>query len=82
MRSTRSGFTISTERSDRSARHTNNLLSDWRDVLPTQSVCLQVPIVMPEEYDECWAEKLRSEAARKARGTDDFARKGRDRRRQ
>ena len=23
------------------------LIADWRDVLPTQSVCLQVPIVMP-----------------------------------
>lgn len=23
------------------------LIADWRDVLPTQSVCLQVPIVLP-----------------------------------
>jgi beta-glucosidase len=35
------------------------LISDWRDVLPTQSVCLQVPIVMPQEYDEYWAQELR-----------------------
>jgi beta-glucosidase len=28
------------------------LISDWRDVLPTQSVCLQVPIVLPSEYEE------------------------------
>ena len=26
------------------------LISDWRDVLPTQSVCLQVPVVMPSGY--------------------------------
>ena len=24
------------------------LIADWREVLPTQSVCLQVPIVMPK----------------------------------
>jgi beta-glucosidase len=24
------------------------LIADWREVLPTQSVCLQVPIVMPD----------------------------------
>jgi hypothetical protein len=26
------------------------LVSDWMAVLPTQSVCLQVPIVMPNEF--------------------------------
>ena len=26
------------------------LIANWRDVLPAQSVCLQVPIVMPQEY--------------------------------
>jgi beta-glucosidase/6-phospho-beta-glucosidase/beta-galactosidase len=35
------------------------LISDWRDVLPTQSVCLQVPVVLPQEYDEYWAQELR-----------------------
>jgi beta-glucosidase/6-phospho-beta-glucosidase/beta-galactosidase len=30
------------------------LVHAWMEVLPTQSVCLQVPIVMPREYDlEC-----------------------------
>jgi beta-glucosidase len=38
------------------------LISDWKDVLPTQSQCLQVPVVMPQEYDEYWAKKLREEA--------------------
>ena len=27
------------------------LISDWRDVLPAQSLCLQVPVVMPSEFD-------------------------------
>jgi beta-glucosidase/6-phospho-beta-glucosidase/beta-galactosidase len=27
------------------------LIDDWRDVLPAQSVCLQVPVVMPGEYE-------------------------------
>jgi beta-glucosidase len=27
------------------------LISDWSDVLPTQSVCLRVPVVMPSEND-------------------------------
>ncbi|GAB3465600.1 family 1 glycosylhydrolase [Massilia terrae] len=28
------------------------LVHSWMQVLPTQSVCLQVPIIMPKEYDE------------------------------
>ena len=28
------------------------LIADWREVLPTQSICLQVPIVMPEQAQE------------------------------
>jgi hypothetical protein len=27
------------------------LVQDWREVLPTQSVCLKVPVVMPQEHD-------------------------------
>ncbi len=41
------------------------LISDWREVLPTQSVCLQVPIVMPSEYLEMWAKRRKSEARSK-----------------
>ncbi len=26
------------------------LIHDWKEVLPTQSVCLQVPIIMPSQY--------------------------------
>jgi hypothetical protein len=33
------------------------LISDWRDVLPTQSVCLVAPIATPSEY-ATWAEDL------------------------
>jgi beta-glucosidase/6-phospho-beta-glucosidase/beta-galactosidase len=38
------------------------LIRDWRQVLPTQSVCLRVPIVMPADYDEPWARKVRESA--------------------
>jgi beta-glucosidase/6-phospho-beta-glucosidase/beta-galactosidase len=39
------------------------LIADWREVLPTQSICLQVPIVMPDEYSDEAAERSRHEAA-------------------
>ncbi len=39
------------------------LISDWRAVLPTQSVCLQVPIMQPSEYDKPWSRKLREIAS-------------------
>jgi beta-glucosidase/6-phospho-beta-glucosidase/beta-galactosidase len=43
------------------------LIADWREVLPTQSVCLRVPVVMPSEHDEAWA-KRRRDQARSERG--------------
>src|SRR5205823_13102140 len=33
------------------------LIHDWREVLPTQSVCLTVPLVGPNEHDEPWAKR-------------------------
>jgi len=30
------------------------LIEDWCQVLPTQSVCLSVPVVLPSEYGEKW----------------------------
>ena len=36
------------------------LIADWREVLPTQSACLQVPVVPPSEHDAAWARKQRS----------------------
>ncbi|WP_324677035.1 family 1 glycosylhydrolase [Hymenobacter sp. GOD-10R] len=40
------------------------LIQDWREVLPAQSVCLQVPIVVPSETDQPWAKKQRERAKR------------------
>jgi hypothetical protein len=33
-------------------------------VLPTQSICLQVPIVMPRQYNDECAQKQREDAER------------------
>ena len=35
------------------------LLSQWRQVLPTQSVCLFLPVILPSEYDEPVAARRR-----------------------
>jgi hypothetical protein len=35
------------------------LIRDWREVLPAQSVCLVVPVVSPEEYDQPKAARQR-----------------------
>ncbi len=40
------------------------LIDDWRTVLPTQSVCLIVPVVRPHEHDDAWARRRREEARR------------------
>jgi len=28
------------------------LIEDWQNVLPTQSICLTVPLVLPSEFEE------------------------------
>ncbi|HEX8167255.1 MAG TPA: family 1 glycosylhydrolase [Beijerinckiaceae bacterium] len=38
------------------------LIREWRQVLPTQSVCLVVPVVHPDEYEEPIARRLRERA--------------------
>jgi len=38
------------------------LIADWREVLPTQSVCLSVPIVPPSEHEEPSARRQRAAA--------------------
>ena len=43
------------------------LIADWRDVLPTQSMCLTVPVVMPAECDDAHALRQRREAAERMR---------------
>jgi beta-glucosidase/6-phospho-beta-glucosidase/beta-galactosidase len=45
------------------------LISEWREVLPTQSVCLRLPIVAPEDYDEAFAQRARTDARRKQNAT-------------
>jgi hypothetical protein len=39
-----------------------DLIRDWGEVLPTQSICLRVPIVLPLD-DECIAPQPSAEAA-------------------
>ena len=41
------------------------LIQDWCEVLPTQSVCLSVPVVPPSQHDEQWAKQKRAEARAK-----------------
>ena len=38
------------------------LIADWKDVLPTQSVCLTVPVVMPDEAEGAGARDQRDRA--------------------
>jgi beta-glucosidase len=40
------------------------LIADWMEVLPAQSVCLNVPVVLPSEYDEPFAHRRRDWARR------------------
>ena len=41
------------------------LIADWRDVLPTQSVCLTVPVVMPDQSDGSDARDQQARARRR-----------------
>ena len=40
------------------------LIADWNEVLPAQSVCLNVPLILPSEYDEPFARRRRDWARR------------------
>jgi beta-glucosidase/6-phospho-beta-glucosidase/beta-galactosidase len=51
--------------------HYKKLIADWKDVLPTQSICLAVPIVMPSEHHEEWAQKNMQQAKEKIKTTND-----------
>jgi beta-glucosidase/6-phospho-beta-glucosidase/beta-galactosidase len=44
-----------------------DLIRSWMEVLPTQSVCLQVPVAMPRDYDEC-GKAARRQVAKTAAG--------------
>ena len=41
------------------------LISQWRQVLPTQTMCLQMPLVMPQESGQPWVQKKEAEARQK-----------------
>lgn len=41
------------------------LISNWCEVLPTQSICLRVPIVPPGDYNEEQARDLKADARRR-----------------
>ncbi len=43
-------------------RSYKQLIADWREVLPTQSICLSVPIVLPSEYGGPASQRYREEA--------------------
>ena len=45
-------------------RSYKQLIADWREVLPTQSVCLTVPVVPPSEHEAITAERQRHDAGR------------------
>ena len=36
------------------------LIGDWRDVLPTQSVCLVAPIATPSEHADSWTDEVQA----------------------
>ena len=42
------------------------LIHDWGKVLPTQSMCLQVPLVRPSEHNSEWADRLQAFAEAEA----------------
>jgi len=46
-----------------------DLIASWREVLPTSSVCLQVPVIFPSEFDEPFVRR-QMERARRRRGRD------------
>ncbi|MDJ0367856.1 family 1 glycosylhydrolase [Hymenobacter sp. H14-R3] len=41
------------------------LISQWKQVLPTQTACLQVPLIMPQESNAAWAQQQK-EASQQA----------------
>ncbi|MDB5448453.1 MAG: beta-glucosidase [Phenylobacterium sp.] len=45
-------------------RSYKQLIADWGEVLPTQSVCLTVPVVPPSEHEGAGAERQRHDAGR------------------
>ncbi len=48
-------------------RSYKQLIADWAEVLPTQSVCLSVPIVWPDQYGDPHSIRQEAEAAEQRR---------------
>ena len=44
------------------------LIAQWRDVLPTQSMCLTVPVVMPDEAEDIHVRRQSARARRMNKG--------------
>ncbi len=38
------------------------LIGQWKQVLPTQTACLQIPLVMPQDSNDDWARKKKNDA--------------------
>jgi beta-glucosidase/6-phospho-beta-glucosidase/beta-galactosidase len=38
------------------------LISQWKQVLPAQTACLQIPLIMPQESNNAWAQQQKTEA--------------------
>ena len=38
------------------------LISQWKQVLPTQTACLQIPLVMPQNSNDDWAQQQQAKA--------------------
>jgi beta-glucosidase/6-phospho-beta-glucosidase/beta-galactosidase len=45
------------------------LIADWRQVLPAQSACLQIPLIMPHDADQPWAQQQKERSRRVQRDT-------------
>jgi beta-glucosidase len=43
-------------------RSYKQLIADWKEVLPTQSICLTVPVVPPSEHTEASSQRKRQDA--------------------
>jgi beta-glucosidase/6-phospho-beta-glucosidase/beta-galactosidase len=38
------------------------LISQWKQVLPTQTACLQMPLIMPQDSNDTWAKQQQADA--------------------
>ena len=47
------------------------IMQEWSTVLPTQSVCLTVPTIWPQEWDDPFAQRRRAEAAERRKAAVD-----------